>query len=79
MVLGKGFGFWKTIPTRLRKSTQSFASRIDELSSRIFPSVLVPGIRSFIRFKQRKKVDLPHPEGPISAVTFLSKNSKLMS
>jgi hypothetical protein len=25
-----------------------------------------------MRLKQRRKVDLPQPEGPISAVTFLS-------
>ena len=26
------------------------------------------GIRSFIRFRQRMNVDLPQPDGPISAV-----------
>ena len=27
-------------------------------------------IRSFIRLKQRRSVDLPQPEGPMMAVTF---------
>jgi len=27
---------------------------------------------SFIRLRQRKKVDFPHPDGPISAVTWSS-------
>ena len=32
------------------------------------PSTRAPGIRSFIRFRQRRNVDLPQPDGPISAV-----------
>jgi hypothetical protein len=30
---------------------------------------------SFIRFKQRMKVDFPQPEGPIRAVTFWGRIS----
>ncbi len=30
---------------------------------------------SFIRLRHRRSVDLPQPDGPISAVTFLSGNS----
>jgi hypothetical protein len=33
---------------------------------------------SFMRFKQRRNVDLPHPEGPISAVTLRGSISMLM-
>ena len=32
------------------------------------PSTRVPGIRSFIRLIVRSSVDLPQPDGPISAV-----------
>ena len=35
------------------------------------PSTSALGIRSFIRFRQRIKVLLPQPEGPISAVISL--------
>ncbi len=31
---------------------------------------------SFMRFKQRKKVDLPQPEGPIIAITSLAPMSR---
>ena len=34
----------------------------------IVPSTRVPGMRSFIRLTQRSTVDLPHPDGPMSAV-----------
>ena len=33
------------------------------------PVTRVPGTTSFIRFKVRMKVDLPHPDGPMMAVT----------
>ena len=36
------------------------------------PSTRAPGITSCIRFRDRMKVDLPQPEGPISAVTDLA-------
>jgi len=32
-------------------------------------------IVSFIRLRQRRKVDLPQPDGPIKAVTVLSRIS----
>ena len=35
------------------------------------------GIRSFIRFRQRIRVDLPQPEGPISAVISFFAMSKV--
>jgi hypothetical protein len=34
----------------------------------ISPSTRALGMRSFIRFRQRMKVDLPQPDGPMSAV-----------
>src|SRR4029078_1366983 len=33
------------------------------------PSTRPPGITSCIRFKVRRKVDLPQPDGPMNAVT----------
>ncbi len=33
------------------------------------PASSAPGVTSCIRLRIRKKVDFPHPEGPISAVT----------
>jgi hypothetical protein len=33
------------------------------------PSIRTPSIRSFMRFRQRSRVDLPQPEGPMKAVT----------
>ena len=38
-------------------------------SRRTSPASLAPGTDSCIRFKMRRNVDLPHPEGPIRAVT----------
>ena len=37
-----------------------------------------PGTRSFMRFRVFKKVDLPQPEGPISAVISRSPTSSEM-
>src|SRR3954454_7601432 len=34
----------------------------------ILPSTRAPGTTSCIRFSDRRKVDLPQPDGPISAV-----------
>ena len=34
------------------------------------PSTRAPGIVSFMRFRQRRNVDLPQPEGPIMASTW---------
>ncbi len=67
---GKGFGFWKTIPIRFRRSTTSQSgSRIFLVPKRIRPSILTFSTRSLNRSKQRRRVDFPHPDGPISAVT----------
>ena len=41
--------------------------------------VLVPGIRSFIRLSVLRKVDLPQPDGPMSAVMLFSGMSMLTS
>ena len=73
MDFGNGFGFWKTIPILRRIVTLSFPEPVTTIGSSprssISPSVRQIGMRSFIRFKHRRRVDLPHPEGPINAVT----------
>jgi hypothetical protein len=33
------------------------------------PSTRAPGTMSFMRFNVRRNVDLPQPDGPMSAVT----------
>src|SRR6267378_6271009 len=47
--------------------------------SRTFPSTLAFGIVSCIRLRQRMRVDLPQPEGPMTAVTMCSSMSIVMS
>ena len=42
------------------------------------PVIFTSGIRSFMRFKVFKKVDLPQPEGPIRAVMLFSGMSIVM-
>ena len=37
------------------------------------PSTREPGTMSFMRFSVRRKVDLPQPDGPMSAVTSLGR------
>ena len=42
----------------------------------IFPLILHVSIKSFILLKHLNRVDFPHPDGPINAVTSLSLMSK---
>ncbi len=44
----------------------------------IAPSYFVSACRSCMRLKQRRKVLLPQPDGPISAVTWCSGITRLM-
>jgi len=52
---------------------------IDSPSKVIWPFILAPGIRSFIRLKQRSRVLLPQPEGPIRAVILFRGMEIVMS
>ncbi len=45
-------------------------------SSSICPFTLAIGMVSFMRFKVRRKVDLPQPDGPMKAVT-LSRSTSI--
>ena len=40
----------------------------------IGPSTRAPGTMSFIRFSERRNVDLPQPDGPMSAVTWFGQD-----
>jgi hypothetical protein len=58
------------MPMRLRTPTGSMFLACRSTSwYRMRPSVLKFGITSFIRFRQRMKVLLPQPDGPMIAVT----------
>src|SRR3989442_6241519 len=48
-------------------------------SSRICPVTQAPATSSCMRFSVRMNVDLPHPEGPMSAVTCFGSMSRVMS
>src|SRR6266511_2289321 len=48
-------------------------------ASRTLPSTLAPGTSSWSRLRQRMKVDLPHPEGPITAWVVSGSSSRVMS
>jgi hypothetical protein len=75
---GKGFDFWNTMPTSLRRAvTLYFGSYIDSPSIIISPSVLVPGMMSFILLMHRINVDFPHPDGPMRASTELAFTDRL--
>ncbi len=68
------------MPIRRRRATASTPGPLmSSPSNRRVPSIRAPGIRSFIRLKQRSSVLLPQPEGPISAVIWLRGISIAMS
>ena len=45
-------------------------------SSVILPLTRAIGMVSFIRLMQRRKVDLPQPDGPMNAVTWFAGMSR---
>ena len=70
LIVGNGFGRWKTMPTWRRTATGSTWAPYRSTSSRVtLPSTRAPGMTSCMRFRVRRKVDLPQPEGPMKAVT----------
>src|SRR3954470_23782268 len=56
-------------------TTPTSAPLMSRSSRRISPSAWAPGISSCMRLMQRTSVDLPHPDGPIMAVTWLGAYS----
>src|SRR6185437_10961720 len=69
-IVGNGVGRWNTIPM-CRRTTIGFTSRAyrSRPSSMTRPATRAVGTVSCIRLRQRRKVDLPHPDGPMIAVT----------
>ena len=66
MDLGNGFDFWNTMPTRLRSSVTSRRGSLMSVPPiRMAPVVRTPSTRSFMRFRQRRSVVFPHPDGPM--------------
>ena len=79
-MVGNGFGRWKTMPTLPRICTGSTPGRrCPRRRGARARRPGVPGTVSCMRFRQRTKVDLPHPDGPMMAVTARSGRSRLMS
>jgi hypothetical protein len=39
--------------------------------------IVAPAMWSFMRLRQRRNVDFPHPDGPMSAVTWIRGMSML--
>ncbi len=68
MLIGNGFGCWKTIDTRRRRSFTSIRS-ISSPSSVTRPARDAPAVISVRRFSERNSVVLPEPLAPISAST----------
>src|SRR5579884_2689499 len=48
-------------------------------STQTSPPTRAPGMTSCMRLMQRRKVDFPQPDGPISAVTLFSSKSSVTS
>ena len=79
-IVGKGFGFWKTMPTLLLIITGSmFGSYMFSPSRNTCPDSFALFTNSCILFKVRINVDFPHPDGPIMAVIAFSLSVILMS
>src|SRR5712691_11330520 len=69
-MVGNGVGRWNTMPMRRRSWTAStLGSYTSSPSSSTLPVIQPPSDSSCMRFRQRRNVVLPHPDGPINAVT----------
>ena len=69
-IVGNGFGFWNTIPISRRTAVMSTSGAYTSSSSSVtLPAAYAPGISSCMRLMHRTIVDLPHPDGPMIAVT----------
>src|SRR5215218_4831626 len=70
---GKRSNCWNTMPIRARKRARSRPRGVERLSlksMRRSPTCSVPADGSSSRLMQRKKVDLPQPDGPITTTTW---------
>jgi hypothetical protein len=77
---GEGVGLLEDHAHALAQRDDVDAGAVDvEAVDLDLPSMRRSSIRSFMRLRQRSRVDLPQPEGPISAVTMPFWISMLMS
>ena len=63
VLCGNRLNCWNTMPIRARSLLMSFLGSVMSTPSK----VMVPEVGSSSRFRQRRKVDLPEPEGPMMA------------
>ena len=68
MLLGNGFGFWKTMPMRGAPRPDRCRRRRGRAVVADLPSMRARTTRSFMRLRLRRSVLLPHPDGPMMAV-----------
>ena len=68
MLIGNGFGCWKTIVTRRRRSVGS-SPAMSIPSSVTRPLRVADFVSSVSRLSDRRSVVLPQPDGPIRAST----------
>ena len=72
VMCGKRSNCWNTMPMRARKRARSRPcgmERFTPKSMRRSPTCSVPADGSSRRLMQRRKVDLPQPDGPITTTT----------
>ena len=71
MDFGNGFHRWNTIPTRWRSDDGGHRCAVDVLAIQLdgCRCARAPGMSAFSRLIDRRNVDLPQPDGPMSAVT----------
>src|SRR5919204_1054289 len=76
-MVGNGVGRWNTMPMRRRSWTGSTpGSYTSAPSSSTEPVFQPPSDSSCMRLRQRRKVLLPQPDGPMTAVTVWAGNSR---
>jgi hypothetical protein len=66
----------------IRRRTSIGSTSLEYMScpwNEIRPSTRAPTTRSFMRFRDRSTVDLPQPDGPISAVISCLPKSSVTS
>ena len=61
VILGNKLKCWNTIPIWRRTASMSTLGSVMTVPSK----VMVPEVGSSSKFRQRRKVDLPEPEGPM--------------
>ena len=78
VIAGNGLGFWNTMPMRRRVSVARWSSAVDvaAVEEHRARERCAPGTSSCMRLRMRRNVDLPQPDGPMSAVTLRGRISR---